>query len=169
MGTFTDNLLKLTEFPFSYSFIGVLVLIAGGKGFLDEEASLANLGPLLILMGFVATTLSIIDPVGVIQKYVWLRGLRAISYRYVVDKTLGFSKSKFDSISIFGQNIERVFQPEITGAGLHYGYEIIIAGLSYGFLNTKIVPHFPLKDEATWLQQANFLPFSGSSPQGCIL
>ncbi|MDQ3852432.1 MAG: hypothetical protein M3299_06330, partial [Thermoproteota archaeon] len=73
MGTFTDNLLKLTEFPFSYSFIGVLVLIAGGKGLLSEEASLANLGPLLILMGFVATILSISDPVGRLQK-AWLIG-----------------------------------------------------------------------------------------------
>ena len=29
MGTFTDNLLKHTEFPFSYSFIGLLALIFG--------------------------------------------------------------------------------------------------------------------------------------------
>lgn len=71
MGTFTDNLLKLTEFPFSYSFIGVFVLIVGGKGLLNEETSLANLGPLLIVMGFVATTLSISDPVGRLQK-AWL-------------------------------------------------------------------------------------------------
>lgn len=74
MGTFTDNLLKLTEFPFSYSFIGVLVLIAGGRGFLNEELSLANLGPLLILMGFVATTLSISDPIGRLQKALLVRG-----------------------------------------------------------------------------------------------
>lgn len=68
MGTFTDNLLKLTEFPFSYSFIGVLVLIAGGKGLLNEELSLANLGPLLILIGFVATTQAIVDPICITQK-----------------------------------------------------------------------------------------------------
>jgi hypothetical protein len=69
MGTFTDNLLKLTDFPFSYSFIGLLALIFGqGLSFGDEEF-FERLGPLLILMGFVATTLSICDPIGRLQKY----------------------------------------------------------------------------------------------------
>jgi hypothetical protein len=72
MGTFTDNLLKLTEFPFSYSFISLLALIFG-QGLNLDEASLDTLGPLLILMGFVATTLSITDPIGAIQKG-FLRG-----------------------------------------------------------------------------------------------
>jgi hypothetical protein len=67
MGTLGDNLLKLTEFPFSYSLISLLVLISGGGG-LFEDASLEKLGPLLILMGFVATTLSITDPIGALQK-----------------------------------------------------------------------------------------------------
>ena len=67
MGSLGDNLLKLTEFPFSYSLIGLLALIFG-EGMNLEEASLPNLGPLLILIGFVATTLSITDPIGVLQK-----------------------------------------------------------------------------------------------------
>jgi hypothetical protein len=66
MGTLGDNLLKLTEFPFSYSLIGLLALIFGGQGFLGQP--LEKLGPLLILMGFVATTLSITDPIGALQK-----------------------------------------------------------------------------------------------------
>jgi hypothetical protein len=68
MGTFTDNLLKLTEFPFSYSFIGLLALIFGQGLNFGEEDFLARLAPLLILMGFVATTLSITDPIGALQK-----------------------------------------------------------------------------------------------------
>ena len=77
MGTFTDNLLKLTEFPFSYSFIGLLALIFGeGLNFGDEDFFNA-LGPLLIIMGFVATTLSITDPVGRLQKvYLFFGNLR---------------------------------------------------------------------------------------------
>lgn len=63
MGEFTQNLLKLTEFPFSYSFIGLLALIFG-NGINLQDLSFINIGPLLILMGFVATTLSICDPVG---------------------------------------------------------------------------------------------------------
>jgi hypothetical protein len=69
MGEFTQSLLKLTEFPFSYSLIGLLALIFG-QGTNLEELSFAKIGPLLILMGFVATTLSICDPVGAIQRLI---------------------------------------------------------------------------------------------------
>jgi hypothetical protein len=68
MGEFTQNLLKLTEFPFSYSLMGLLALIFGQETSLGDELSFARLAPLLILMGFVATTLSICDPVGTIQR-----------------------------------------------------------------------------------------------------
>jgi hypothetical protein len=68
MGEFTQNLLKLTEFPFSYSLIGLLALIFGQETSPGDELSFARLGPLLILMGFVATALSICDPVGAIQR-----------------------------------------------------------------------------------------------------
>jgi hypothetical protein len=77
MGTFTDNLLKLTEFPFSYSLIPLLVLISTGQplfGLSTEELG-AKIGGLLILMGFVATTLSITDPVGALQKRILLGSL----------------------------------------------------------------------------------------------
>jgi hypothetical protein len=43
--------------------IGLLALISG-QGLELENFSLAKAGPLLILMGFVATTLSICDPFG---------------------------------------------------------------------------------------------------------
>jgi hypothetical protein len=72
MGEFSLTLLKLIEFPFSYSLIGLLVLIFGQGTNLEgeEDLSFAKIGPLLILMGFVATTLSICDPVGVIQRII---------------------------------------------------------------------------------------------------
>ena len=54
MGTLGDNLLKLKEFPFSYSFIGLLAFISFGEGFLNQP--IKRLSTLLILMGFVATT-----------------------------------------------------------------------------------------------------------------
>jgi hypothetical protein len=73
MGTLTDNLLKLTEFPFSYSFIGLLALIFGQGGSFGDEEFFNRLGPLLILMGFVATTLAITDPIGALQRG-FLRG-----------------------------------------------------------------------------------------------
>lgn len=97
MGTFTDSLLKLTEFPFSYSFLSLLILIStpipaespvnpsnstdtpqppvqqpsnstdNEPGLFSDEF-LQRLGPQLILMGFFATTLSIVDPIGYLQK-----------------------------------------------------------------------------------------------------
>jgi hypothetical protein len=79
MGSLGDNLLKLTEFPFSYSLIGLLALIFG-QGLNPEEGSLDNLGPLLILMGFVATTLSITDPVGGLQRLFLVRGVIPSSF-----------------------------------------------------------------------------------------
>ena len=67
MGSVGDNLLKLSGFPFPYTLIGLLALIYG-EGLNIGEASLEKLGPLLILMGFAATTLSITDPIDRIQK-----------------------------------------------------------------------------------------------------
>jgi hypothetical protein len=66
MGEFTKSLLKLIEFPFSYSLIGLLALIFG-HGTNLEELSFTKIGSLVILMDFVASTLSICDPVGVVQ------------------------------------------------------------------------------------------------------
>lgn len=65
MGSIGEELLKLTEFPFSYSLIGLLALIFGGPNSIQD---LGRLAPMLIVMGFVATTLSICDPIGVAQK-----------------------------------------------------------------------------------------------------
>jgi hypothetical protein len=81
MGTLTDNLLKLTEFPFSYSLIGLLALIFG-QGLNLEEDTLAKLGPLIILMGFVATTLSITDPLGALQRWLLRRGKLIFGHDY---------------------------------------------------------------------------------------
>lgn len=69
MGEFSQSLLKLTEFPFSYSLIGLLGLIFG-QGANVEELSFESMGPLLFLIVFVATTLSICDPVGALQKLI---------------------------------------------------------------------------------------------------
>ena len=80
MGTFTDNLLKLTEFPFSYSLISLLTLILLGEGLLEQPPE--RLAPLLILMSFVATTLSMTDPIGVLIKE-GLYGFRGrVSFAY---------------------------------------------------------------------------------------
>jgi hypothetical protein len=97
MGEFTQNLLKLTEFPFSYSLLGLLALIFG-HGINPEELSFAKIGPLLILMGFVATTLSICDPAGAIQRAI-IKGRR---------KKLPWKR--FDtSFHIFGSPIHKHF------------------------------------------------------------
>jgi hypothetical protein len=108
MGTFTDSLLKLTEFPFSYSFIGLLALIFGqGLNFGDEEF-FTKLGPLLILMGFVATTLSIIDPIGALQKRVLLRGLRSPAESYI-DKRSELSYPELLTLRVFGRGYYEIF------------------------------------------------------------
>ena len=73
VGEFTQSLLKLSDFPFSYSLISLLTLIIGhSEGF--EKFSLNEIGPLLVLMGFVATTLSICYPLGTIQRTLLRKG-----------------------------------------------------------------------------------------------
>jgi hypothetical protein len=96
MGEFTQNLLKLTEFPFSYSLIGLLALITG-QGVNLDELSFDKIGPILILIGFVATTLSICDPIGAFQR------------RIIKWKKLPFRKyksaKKYMGARVFGKTI----------------------------------------------------------------
>ena len=65
----SDNLLMLTEFPFSYSLLVIIVLL-GGQQFDLENISYARFAPLLILLGLLATTLSITDPFGRILRFI---------------------------------------------------------------------------------------------------
>jgi hypothetical protein len=101
MGEFSQNLLKLTEFPFSYSLIGLLALISG-QGINPEQLSFAQVGPLLILMGFVATTLSIVDPVGVFQR-------KIIEGRYLLDRVIN-NLDDLRRLQIFGQTLQTHFR-----------------------------------------------------------
>jgi hypothetical protein len=132
MGTLTDNLLKLTEFPFSYSFIGLLILVftqppvdSGsqaqqsnstdtGPGFFSEE-SLANYLPIVVLMGFFASTLSIVDPIGYLQKTV-LIGWFSLTHQ-PLNIRLVESKSRF--VKWFGNIgfIRKVFRIYRQGLG----------------------------------------------------
>jgi hypothetical protein len=92
MGEFTENLLKLTEFPFSYSFIGLLALISG-QGTNLENLTFEEIGPLLILMGFVGTTLSICDPLGGLQR------------RIILGRDRWISSNEMNSMKLLGMNI----------------------------------------------------------------
>lgn len=118
MSTLGDNLLKLTEFPFSYSLISLLVLISSPPpedlslssqqlnsnqtlSSLDELDSsenelslLTRYGSLLIVMGFVATTLSITDPIGYLQKLFLLIG----STRNLRNWRIHSTKSRIDEL-----------------------------------------------------------------------
>jgi hypothetical protein len=115
MGTVGDNLLKLTEFPFSYSFVGLLALMFGpGWNFGDEEF-FNRLGPLLILMGFVATTLAITDPIGALQKM----RLTRLKDTKTIEK--GVIKLREDQnyyietlllFTVFGTRLHRLFRTE---------------------------------------------------------
>jgi len=104
MGTLGDNLLKLTEFPFSYSLISLLTLISLGEGLLDQPPE--RLAPLLILMGFVATTLSMTDPIGVLLKES-LYGFKGrvrfgifLGTAYVSSRSLSRRLSRFSSAAV---------------------------------------------------------------------
>jgi hypothetical protein len=108
MGEFTQNLLKLTEFPFSYSLMGLLALIFG-HGINPGELSFAKIGPLLILMGFVATTLSICDPVGSLLRLI-IKG-RSI-FKQVYNQHLpGYGYSRLYLVKAFGESVFSIPAP----------------------------------------------------------
>jgi hypothetical protein len=106
MGEFTQSLLKLTEFPFSYSLIGFLALIFG-HGTNLEELSFTKIGPLLILMGFVATTLSICDSVGALQRLI----IKRRSYPYAgYHRVRAEQVDYLNKVRIFGYMIMDYFR-----------------------------------------------------------
>lgn len=55
------SLLKLSDYPFSYSIVGILLLSNGQS---VDLTNIAHSGPLFLIMGTIGTALSIIDPVG---------------------------------------------------------------------------------------------------------
>jgi hypothetical protein len=71
-----SNLVKLADYPFAYSLVGQLLLINGHK--IDwKNPDLTVLGPLIPLIGILATTLSITDPFGNILRLVLRQGYAA--------------------------------------------------------------------------------------------
>lgn len=70
-----NNLLKLTDYPFVYSLAGILLLSRGHR--IDLELEFTNFGPLLTMIGLVATTLSITDPFGNLMRFL----LQTFPYR----------------------------------------------------------------------------------------
>ena len=67
-----SNLIKLTEYPFAYSFIG-LILAMSGHRINIESPDLSTLGPIITLVGIFATVLSITDPFGNFLKFLLRR------------------------------------------------------------------------------------------------
>ena len=74
--TLVCNLLKLTDYPISYSLIG-LILVINGQKFEWDGLDPIRFVPLLTLIGLLATTLSITDTFGkivkkVVTKVLWI-------------------------------------------------------------------------------------------------
>ena len=67
MARIGQDLLKLVDFPFSYSTIGIIAFLSG-KSINFEKLSWSELAPTITLIGFVGTALAIIDPIGRLVK-----------------------------------------------------------------------------------------------------
>lgn len=155
MGDFTQNLLKLTEFPFSYSLIGLFALIAG-QGTNIEELSFAKVGPLFILMGFVATTLSIVDPVGALQRLL----IRGRSLDWIRIKSI----RQFYEVSVFRGIVTGLFSPPYilaildTPEGIKKNYNLNWNYIRYEqFYSPKIEREFNKINEGDFQQLAQLL------------
>jgi hypothetical protein len=64
----SENLLKLSDFPFSYSLVGGLFLIFAGESVNFNDILRTEFAPVLAIMGFLGTALAISDPFGRLLK-----------------------------------------------------------------------------------------------------
>lgn len=65
---FLTNLVKLTDYPFVYSLVGLLLAMSGHRINLDS-VSFSTIGPLITIIGLFATILSIGDPFGNLLRF----------------------------------------------------------------------------------------------------
>ena len=70
MTTFKENIIKLTDYPFSYSLIALLTLILTSSKFVIPS-DFPFLWPFIVIIGTSGTLLSIIDPLGKLIRF-WL-------------------------------------------------------------------------------------------------
>ena len=159
MGDFTQNLLKLTEFPFSYSLIGLIALIYG-QGISPDDLSFAKIGPLLILMGFVATTLSICDPMGAIQKII-IKGknLETADARTLLNRSIfgmpihnTFGLANLCAILGRPEHFKNLVREEFRGQDLKKGFQI-----NWQLMMSSV----PLEDKLGEFQKINVSMVSG--------
>ena len=66
--------MKLSDFPFSYSLIGALLMLITGKNISMENIFSASYAPLLLIMGLFSKTLAISDPLAVYSCSLHLEG-----------------------------------------------------------------------------------------------
>lgn len=78
---FLSNVVKLSDYPFAYSLVGLILLITGHK--IDwANANPSEFIPLITLIGVLGTTLSIIDPFGNLLRYIIKLKSEKISYSF---------------------------------------------------------------------------------------
>lgn len=70
MVDFISNLVKLSDYPFTYSLIALVLIINGHSLDLNALSNFEVLGPLLSLIGIMATVLSITDPFGHLIRWI---------------------------------------------------------------------------------------------------
>ena len=74
------NLVKLTDYPFVYSMVGLFLAMNGHRLNL-ESLSFSTIGPLITVIGLFATLLSIVDPFGNLLRFIIRRGAPVIFLR----------------------------------------------------------------------------------------
>jgi hypothetical protein len=68
-----SNLLKLTDYPFLYSFAGFLLLVTGHG---PKSSDITTFVPLLVIVGLFGTALSITDPIGHLIQYILMKRMK---------------------------------------------------------------------------------------------
>jgi hypothetical protein len=64
-----ENLIKLTDYPFTYSVVGSIFVLVFNTNINPINNSFNEFIPVLIFIGIIGTIISIIDPIGRLIKY----------------------------------------------------------------------------------------------------
>jgi hypothetical protein len=83
-----SSLLKFTDFPFIWTFVGLVSLLVGNE-FDFDDFKISEILPFLLIVGVIGTTLSITDPLGNLLKFLIKRHLFDFEYLYKIYYILG--------------------------------------------------------------------------------
>lgn len=114
-----ENIIKLSDFPFSYSLITGIVSLGIGKTVTLDNLFSLSYYPLLLLIGFFGTALALIDPGGIILRWYGGRSytskfdLFGVRRKRNLNRLLNDIKSSIANLEDYATDLDRVYKLDL--------------------------------------------------------